>query len=106
MLNEMTKRNTSNIQKVVTPVSKSLTDSGTNTEPSIFNDHQISIGNKVTAEVETQTVELPTIEFGSEELLDVPLMFYNSLMSDSNLQNKLASAINEHLTDHSSSSKF
>jgi hypothetical protein len=54
---------------------------------------------------ETQTDEVNEFEDDGDSR-DLPLMLYNTLMSDSNLHQKLASVINEELTGPKNSSKY
>lgn len=101
IISEMTK-------EISPPKSVLLEEKAINTDACpIFEAPQVAIAAaKVTTDAETQTVELPIIEIGNGDSADVPMLFYNSLMSNSNLPQKLAMAINEHLTDTSTTSKI
>lgn len=68
-------------------------------------DFGVNTERKGSRVVATQTEDEEFIEEEEQDpvVAEVPLMFYNSLMSD---PQKLASVINEHLTDSVSSSKF
>lgn len=85
-----------NIQ-IQTPTKKTVSEIGINTDADVVEPvpENIASTKKVTAEVETQTE--------TDDCGEVPWIFYNTLMSDPSLQQKLAMVINENLTDSSNS---